>query len=158
MDVTELAMMLESMSAQPVSEEEFKAAADSLQDMHGMKDEEKLQFYGLYKQGTVGNVNTKKPSFFDFVGQKKWDSWKSYEGFPQESAKMAYVYLVEKYARDGEDEEEEGKDGKGEPLGIGAGRVVSTFLNPLGYGFDINNSNAYLHAFIFSILLHPLFR
>ncbi|CAM9286046.1 unnamed protein product, partial [Ectocarpus fasciculatus] len=52
---------------------------------------QKLQFYGLYKQATIGDVNTSRPSFFDFVGQKKWDSWKSYGGFPKESAAMAYV-------------------------------------------------------------------
>lgn len=33
---------------------------------------QKLQFYGLYKQATIGDVNTSRPSFFDFVGQKKW--------------------------------------------------------------------------------------
>lgn len=38
----------------------------------GLANIQKLQFYGLFKQATIGDINTSRPSFFDFVGQKKW--------------------------------------------------------------------------------------
>ena len=31
----------------------------------------KLEFYGLYKQATVGDINTSRPGFFDAVGTSK---------------------------------------------------------------------------------------
>ncbi|KAL1407477.1 acyl-CoA-binding protein (ACBP)/diazepam binding inhibitor (DBI)/endozepine (EP) [Vanrija albida] len=53
--------------------------------------EDKLYFYGHYKQGTVGDVNTTRPGVFDFVGKAKWDAWKALEGKSQDDAKAAYV-------------------------------------------------------------------
>lgn len=35
----------------------------------------KLKLYGLFKQATVGPVNTKRPGMTDFVGKAKWDAW-----------------------------------------------------------------------------------
>ena len=35
-------------------------------------NDEKLEAYGLFKQGTVGDNTTKKPSMFDFTGGYKW--------------------------------------------------------------------------------------
>ena len=36
-----------------------------------------LKLYGLYKQATVGDVNTDRPGTFsmDFAGKAKWDAW-----------------------------------------------------------------------------------
>ncbi len=45
-----------------------------------ISDENKLIVYGLYKQATVGDCNTSKPSMLDFVGKAKWNSWYSYIG------------------------------------------------------------------------------
>lgn len=59
-------------------------------------DEDMLALYGLYKQSTVGDVNTERPSFWDFVGKAKWDSWKSYEGLSKSEAEKRYVNLVSK--------------------------------------------------------------
>lgn len=42
-----------------------------------MTDEELLQIYGLYKQGSIGNVNTDRPGFLDLKGKAKWDAWKA---------------------------------------------------------------------------------
>lgn len=55
-----------------------------------------LELYGLFKQATVGNVDTDRPSFWDLVGKAKWDSWKSYEGLSADDAKSKYVCLVQK--------------------------------------------------------------
>lgn len=45
-----------------------------------MTDENKLIIYGLYKQATVGDCNTPKPSIIDFVAKSKWNSWNSNKG------------------------------------------------------------------------------
>ena len=92
MDVAELAMLLESIHMD-VSDAEFKAAADFVSSQSKLGNDEvnpismrslyseitvpwhqpqKLQFYGLYKQALSGENTTPRPSFFDYVGQKKW--------------------------------------------------------------------------------------
>ena len=39
-----------------------------------------LQLYSLYKQATVGNVNTAQPWAVQIEARVKWDVWKSKEG------------------------------------------------------------------------------
>ncbi|SCV73520.1 BQ2448_7446 [Microbotryum intermedium] len=52
---------------------------------------DQLVFYGLYKQATVGDVNTSRPGMMDFVGKAKWDAWKKNEGLSSDDAKSKYV-------------------------------------------------------------------
>ncbi|KAE8223097.1 hypothetical protein CF319_g3814 [Tilletia indica] len=52
---------------------------------------EQLVFYGLYKQATIGDVNTSRPGMLDFTGKAKWDAWKSQEGKSADEAKAEYV-------------------------------------------------------------------
>lgn len=52
---------------------------------------QQLQFYGLFKQANVGDVNTSRPGTFDFTGKAKWDAWKKVEGKSQDEAKEEYV-------------------------------------------------------------------
>ena len=59
-----------------------------------ISDEKKLDIYALFKQGSVGNVNTDRPGMIDFKGKAKWDAWKAKEGMSQEDAQTAYVDLV----------------------------------------------------------------
>ena len=68
---------------------EDKAAA-----IAAISDEKKLEIYALFKQGSVGNVNTDRPGMMDFKGKAKWDAWKAKEGMSQEDAQQAYVDLV----------------------------------------------------------------
>jgi hypothetical protein len=72
MDVAELAMMLESVNAKEVSNEVFEQAAAKLSQIKGLPDAHKLQFYGLYKQATIGNVNTAEPWSINMVAKAKW--------------------------------------------------------------------------------------
>jgi acyl-CoA-binding protein len=72
MDLAELAMMLESVNAKEVSIEEFEQAASLLSQMKGLSNDQKLQFYGLYKQATVGDVNTTQPWSINMVAKAKW--------------------------------------------------------------------------------------
>jgi acyl-CoA-binding protein len=50
--VTELAQLLQSIEATPVSEEEFQEAAEAVKK-YKLENDQKLQLYGLYKQSTV---------------------------------------------------------------------------------------------------------
>ena len=58
-----------------------------------------LQLYALYKQATVGDVNTKRPGMTDFVGRAKWDAWEKLKGTTQDQAMQEYVDLVNRLKR-----------------------------------------------------------
>lgn len=59
-------------------------------------DEELLQLYGLYKQATVGNCNTQKPTaLFDIKGKRKWESWNANSNVSSEEAKKQYILKVQ---------------------------------------------------------------
>ena len=59
-------------------------------------DEDLLQLYGLYKQATVGNCNTEKPTaLFDIKGKQKWEAWKSNLNLSSEEAKKQYILKVQ---------------------------------------------------------------
>ena len=47
--------------------------------------------YALFKQATVGDVNTARPGMFDMTGKAKWDNWDSKKGMSTADAKAAYV-------------------------------------------------------------------
>ena len=55
-----------------------------------------LQLYALYKQATIGNVNTSRPGQFDFVGRAKWDAWEKLKGTSTKEAMQQYVDLVDR--------------------------------------------------------------
>uniref|UniRef100_A0A1A9W3G2 ACB domain-containing protein n=1 Tax=Glossina brevipalpis TaxID=37001 RepID=A0A1A9W3G2_9MUSC len=57
-----------------------------------------LEFYGLYKQATVGDCNIAKPGTLDLKGKAKWEAWNSRKGLTQDEAKKAYIAIYEKYA------------------------------------------------------------
>ena len=54
-----------------------------------------LKLYALYKQGSAGDVDGKRPGFTDMVGRAKWDAWNELKGQTSDAAKQAYVDLVE---------------------------------------------------------------
>lgn len=53
-----------------------------------------LKFYGLYKQATAGDCNTKAPSLLDPVKRAKWTAWQSYKGTSSKEAQVQYVSLA----------------------------------------------------------------
>jgi diazepam-binding inhibitor (GABA receptor modulator, acyl-CoA-binding protein) len=53
-----------------------------------------LQIYALYKQGSVGDNEEKKPGFTDMVGRAKWDAWAKLKGTSNEDAMQQYVDLI----------------------------------------------------------------
>jgi diazepam-binding inhibitor (GABA receptor modulating acyl-CoA-binding protein) len=57
-------------------------------------DDALLRLYSFYKQATIGDINTEKPSFFNFKAAKKWEAWSSLKGVSQLLAQEQYVKLV----------------------------------------------------------------
>lgn len=53
-----------------------------------------LRLYALYKQGTHGDADGKRPGVFDLVGRAKYDAWKALAGTAQDDAQRQYVELV----------------------------------------------------------------
>lgn len=76
--------------------EQFEqAAADSKTLSEKPGNDILLQLYSLYKQGSLGDVNTDPPSNpFDFVNKAKYEAWAALKGKPQEEAMQEYIALV----------------------------------------------------------------
>ncbi|MCX7893965.1 MAG: acyl-CoA-binding protein [Burkholderiales bacterium] len=54
----------------------------------------KLQLYALYKQGSEGDVQGKRPGFTDPVGRAKYDAWAKVQGLAKDEAMKKYIDLV----------------------------------------------------------------
>ncbi|XP_043691341.1 acyl-CoA-binding protein-like isoform X2 [Telopea speciosissima] len=57
-------------------------------------NENKLILYGLFKQATVGQVNTSRPGMFSMTERAKWDAWKGVEGKSKDEAMSDYITKV----------------------------------------------------------------
>ncbi|XP_049587017.1 acyl-CoA-binding domain-containing protein 7 [Syngnathus scovelli] len=74
---------------------EFEKAAEDVKVLKTRpSDQELLDLYGLYKQSTVGDINTDRPGMLDFKGKAKWDAWNSRKGMTKDAAMSAYVALA----------------------------------------------------------------
>ena len=71
-EISELKTVIDDLGQLEVTDEEFNEAAEMVKAIGGVSDNDKLQLYGLYKQATIGSVNTKRPWGIDFVGAAKW--------------------------------------------------------------------------------------
>ncbi|THG07103.1 hypothetical protein TEA_022524 [Camellia sinensis var. sinensis] len=72
--------------------EEFEEYAETLPE--STTNESKLILYGLYKQATVGPVNTSRPGMFNMRDRAKWDAWKAVEGKSKDEAMSDYITKV----------------------------------------------------------------
>lgn len=74
-----------------------QAAADSKNLTEKPSNETLLQLYSLYKQGSLGDVNTDPPSNpFDFVAKAKHEAWASLKGKSATEAMTEYIELIKK--------------------------------------------------------------
>ena len=74
-----------------------QAAADSKNLAQKPSNDTLLQLYSLYKQGSIGDVNTDPPSNpFDFVAKAKYEAWASLKGKSTSDAMTDYIELVSK--------------------------------------------------------------
>ena len=55
-----------------------------------------LELYALYKQGSSGDVDGKRPGMLDIKGRAKYDAWAGKKGLSRDEAKSAYVALVDR--------------------------------------------------------------
>lgn len=78
--------------------EQFEqAAADSKSLTEKPSNDTLLQLYSLYKQGSIGDINTDPPTnTFDFVGKAKYEAWAALKGKPVAEAMTEYIELVKK--------------------------------------------------------------
>ncbi|XP_011500768.1 PREDICTED: acyl-CoA-binding protein homolog [Ceratosolen solmsi marchali] len=77
-------------------EQEFNDAAEKVKNLQKRPtDHELLELYALFKQGSLGDVNTSRPGMFDLKGKAKWDAWSSKKGMSKDEAKETYVKFVE---------------------------------------------------------------
>ncbi|KAI8386811.1 acyl-CoA-binding protein [Blakeslea trispora] len=75
--------------------EKFNAAAEEVQKLSTKpSNDELLKLYALFKQATVGDNETSKPTF-DIKGRYKWDAWTEVKGLSKEEAEEKYIALVE---------------------------------------------------------------
>lgn len=75
-------------------EQEFANAVRSVTHLPYTPDNDVLlELYGYYKQATVGDNNTNKPSWFDMKGSAKWEAWMKMFGTPKEVAMRKYIAL-----------------------------------------------------------------
>jgi len=89
-------------------EQSFDVAVEAIRESnpYGSKrssdsptDEEKLQFYGLYKQATCGDCDTSQPWTVQFVERAKWDSWNANKGMKRNDAMLKYCDLYLKASK-----------------------------------------------------------
>ncbi|RXM37205.1 Acyl-CoA-binding protein [Acipenser ruthenus] len=60
---------------------DFDKAAEEVKNLKSQpSDQEMLEIYSLFKQATVGDVNTARPGMLDFKGKAKWDAWDARKG------------------------------------------------------------------------------
>lgn len=86
-----------------MSDDAFETAQREVQSLPSKpSNDDLLELYALFKQGTVGDVSGKRPGTFDFKGRAKYDAWSKVAGKPSAQAKAEYVALVgrlkQKYA------------------------------------------------------------
>jgi diazepam-binding inhibitor (GABA receptor modulator, acyl-CoA-binding protein) len=72
-----------------------QAATDSKKLSSRPDNNTLLKIYSLYKQGSIGDNEEKKPGLTDMVGRAKWDAWNKLKGTSQDEAMQQYVDLID---------------------------------------------------------------
>lgn len=80
-------------------EAKFQDAAARVQKLPSRPSNDVLlDLYALYKQGSVGDVEGKRPGMLDVKGRAKFDAWAKRKGMARDAAKTEYVALVDRLA------------------------------------------------------------
>lgn len=70
----------------------FNRATEHLQRLASTLDQNKLlDFYGLFKQATVGKCNIPKPGLFNVQARAKWTAWNNLGSMTKEASMLAYI-------------------------------------------------------------------
>ncbi|XP_051874136.1 acyl-CoA-binding protein [Pristis pectinata] len=79
-----------------MAQADFEKAAEEVKQLKSKPtDEDMLLIYGLYKQATVGDVNTDRPGMLDLKGKAKWDAWNERKGTSKEESMKKYIEKVQ---------------------------------------------------------------
>lgn len=74
----------------------FEAAVADSKNLPEKPDNARLlKLYALYKQGSGGDVDGKRPGFTEMIGRAKWDAWNEIKGKAASEAMQEYVDLIE---------------------------------------------------------------
>jgi diazepam-binding inhibitor (GABA receptor modulating acyl-CoA-binding protein) len=75
--------------------QQFETAAVDVKKLTSRPSNDQfLQLYALYKQGSQGDVEGKRPGFTDMIGRAKYDAWAGVKGASADEAMKKYVALV----------------------------------------------------------------
>jgi diazepam-binding inhibitor (GABA receptor modulating acyl-CoA-binding protein) len=75
--------------------DQFNNSAENVKNLSFVSDDNKLKLYGLYKQSTIGDINTTRPSgMFNIKEKAKYDAWNENKGMSKEKAMNEYISLV----------------------------------------------------------------
>jgi acyl-CoA-binding protein len=78
-------------------QKQFEAAAARSKELTKRpSNEELLQLYALYKQGSEGDVNEERPGGFDFKAIAKHDAWAELKGKSKDQAMQEYIAFMDK--------------------------------------------------------------
>jgi len=78
-------------------EENFGAAQVRVKTLKAAPStSELLELYALFKQGSTGDVDGKRPGMLDIKGRAKFDAWTGKKGLTKEKAMEAYIAFVDK--------------------------------------------------------------
>ncbi|MFB1484208.1 acyl-CoA-binding protein [Corallococcus sp. RDP092CA] len=81
-------------------DDDFSAAQSRVKTLpQAPSNDTLLELYSLYKQGTEGDVQGKRPGMLDIKGRAKYDAWAGRKGLAKDAAKQQYVALVERLLR-----------------------------------------------------------
>ncbi|XP_044579234.1 acyl-CoA-binding protein homolog isoform X3 [Cotesia glomerata] len=73
-------------------DQKFEQAAEDIKSLTKRpSDDELLELYALFKQATVGDVNTDRSGMLDLKGKAKWDRWNGKKGILKDEAKKSYI-------------------------------------------------------------------
>ena len=77
-------------------QQQFEAAvARSKELTKRPTNEELLNLYALFKQGSEGDVSGDRPGGFDFKAIAKYDAWAELKGRTKEQAMQDYISLMD---------------------------------------------------------------
>jgi len=114
-----------------VLESEFKAACKAASRLSSVDTFQKLRIYAYFKQASVGQCNTSRPSMLDITGCAKWDAWKALGDLPAASAMEYYTTLVTELDQAGTVSSSEA-NGSGFSMGPTMSRMAESEQEPIG--------------------------
>ena len=90
----------------------FDEAAKYLSSNSKLKlsNTQRLHFYALFKQATVGPCNKPQPSILDFTERAKWSAWHDLANMSKDVAVVEYINAVEQIAPQWKDDRAEQND------------------------------------------------